>query len=70
MERKKTVSMLLEVLMSSVNSNNVPPKLGWAVWNSFLTNRLDKPYGFKSLVRACRLCEPDKTTKLLKGVLT
>lgn len=67
MRSKKTVSLLLEVLMSSVNCNKVHPELGWAVWHSFVNNRLDKPDGFKALVRVCQQCEPEKTAKVLKG---
>ncbi|MEM4281006.1 MAG: hypothetical protein QW470_02480 [Candidatus Caldarchaeum sp.] len=67
MDRKRIAPILLEILMSSVNSSRVPPELGWAVWEMFRKNRLDKPDGFKVLVKACKHCEPEKTAKVLRG---
>ncbi|MEM0441454.1 MAG: hypothetical protein QXF45_05980 [Candidatus Caldarchaeum sp.] len=67
MSRKQQVEQLLEVLMSSVNSNSVPPMLGWLIFEAFMTNRLSRKRQFKLLVKACRLSEPDKTKRALKG---
>lgn len=63
----KRVEQLLEVLMSSVNLNAVPPDLGWKVFEKFLADELEDDDGFRVLLRACRKCEPEKTKSALKG---
>ncbi|MCS7109840.1 MAG: hypothetical protein NZ956_00015 [Candidatus Caldarchaeum sp.] len=68
MKRREIVEQLFEVLMSSVNSNAVPPQLGWRVFEKFYSQEIYDDEGFRLLVKACRLCEPEKTALALKGV--
>jgi hypothetical protein len=67
MRRVVRAGALLEVLMSSVNLNRVPVELGWAVAKAYLERGLSTRDGFRVLVKACRLCEPEKTSKVLRG---
>ncbi|MEM0383560.1 MAG: hypothetical protein QXS57_05095 [Candidatus Caldarchaeum sp.] len=67
MDDRKRAEKLLEVLMSSVNLDKVPPVLGWLVWRSFVSGRIYSKTGVRLLARACRLCEPDKTRRVLRG---
>ncbi len=67
MRRVARAEALLEVLMSSVNLNRVPVELGWAVAKAYLEGSLSTRDGFRTLVKACRLCEPEKTSKVLGG---
>ncbi len=67
MNRKRKAELLMEVLMSSVNLNKVPVELGWSVWHAFTTNKLASRDGLKILIKACKCCEQEKTSKVLKG---
>ncbi len=67
MRRVARAEALLEVLMSSVNLNRVPVELGWAVAKAYLEGSLSTRDGFRTLVKACRLCEPEKTSRVLGG---
>ncbi len=67
MDRRRKAEVLMEVLMSSVNLNKVPVELGWSVWRAFTTNKLTLGDGWKILIKACKYCEPSKTSRVLKG---
>ncbi|MEM2095960.1 MAG: hypothetical protein QXX19_03875 [Candidatus Caldarchaeum sp.] len=67
MDRKRQAEKLLEVLMSSVNLDKVPPELGWSVWRMFVSGEIYSESGLRLLARACRLCEPEKTRRVLRG---
>ncbi|MEM0349283.1 MAG: hypothetical protein QXD24_03780 [Candidatus Caldarchaeum sp.] len=67
MSRRRITEQLLEVLMSSVNSNLVLPELGWRVFEYFVNHQLSSEQGFQILVKACRTCEPEKTRLALRG---
>lgn len=67
MSRKQQIEQLLEILMSSVNSNSIPPQLGWLVFEAFMAGRLGGKKEFRLLVKACKLSEPEKTNRALKG---
>lgn len=67
MSRRRVAEQLLEVLMSSVNSNLVPPELGWELFGYFVEDELWHGKGFRVLLKACRICEPEKTQRALRG---
>ncbi|MDW7978266.1 MAG: hypothetical protein RMH74_05630 [Candidatus Caldarchaeum sp.] len=67
MKSRKRADLLLEVLMSSVNLDKVPLDLGWSVWRLFSSGEIYSSKGVRILIKACRLCEPDKTKRVLRG---
>jgi len=67
MGRVGRAEALLEVLMSSVNLNDVPVELGWTVAKVYFEGSLSTRKALRLLARACRLCEPEKTARVLRG---
>jgi len=64
---RRQLMQLLEVLMSSVNSDKVPVELGWRVWSAYKNNDFSNRRAYRDLVKACMMCEPEKTKKVLRG---
>ena len=68
-DRKKLVDGILEIVLSSPNSDLVPDEVGWKISNKFRSGKLYDLDGFKLLLEAANACEPVKLRKFLEGVI-
>ena len=68
-DRKKLVDGILEIVLSSPNSDLVPDEVGWKISNKFRSGKLYDLDGFKLILQAANACEPIKLKKFLEGIM-
>ena len=67
-DRRKLVDGILEIVLSSPNSDLVSDEVGWKISEKFRSGKLYDLYGFKLLLEAADRCEPVKLKRLLEGI--
>ncbi|MCS7126502.1 MAG: hypothetical protein NZ929_06310 [Aigarchaeota archaeon] len=65
-EKKKLVEDLLDILLSSVNLENVPDEVGWRITEAYREGKMHDLQIFRELAYAISIAEPSKFTKILK----
>ncbi|MEN2975186.1 MAG: hypothetical protein ABDH32_06390 [Candidatus Caldarchaeales archaeon] len=65
-EKRKLVEELLDILISSVNLENVPDDVGWRIVEAYRSGRLYDHQTIRDLGYAVSLAEPSKLAKILK----
>ena len=68
-DRRKLVDGILEIVLSSPNSDLVPDEVGWKISSKFRSGKLYDLDGFKLLLQAANTCEPIKLKKFLEGMI-
>jgi len=68
-DRRKLIDGILEIVLSSPNSDLVPDEVGWKISNKFRSRKLYNLDGFKLLLQAANTCEPIKLKKFLEGMI-
>ena len=68
-DRRKLVDGILEIVLSSPNSDLVPDEVGWKISSKFRSGKLYDLDGFKLILQAANACEPIKLKKFLEGIM-
>jgi len=68
-DRKKLAEDLLEIILSTPNSDLIPDDLGFRILDRFKVDRLYDVEGLEALLKAVKHAEPVKFMKLLEGLL-
>ena len=68
-DRRKLIDGILEIVLSSPNSDLVSDEVGWMISNKFRSGKLYDLDGFKLLLQAANTCEPNKLEKFLEGMI-
>ena len=68
-DRGKLVDGILEIVLSSPNSDLVSDEVGGMISNKFRSGKLYDLDGFKLLLQAANTCEPIKLKKFLEGMI-
>ena len=64
--QSELIDEILEIILSSPNTDLIPDEVGWSISNKFRSRELYDLDGFKLLLEAASSCEPKKLEKILE----
>ena len=64
--QRELIDGILEIILSSPNTDLVPDEVGWSISNKFRSGELYDLDGFKLILEAANSCEPMKLEKFLE----
>jgi len=63
-DKRKKLDEVFDILLSSVNPERVPDKIGWELAYLAKEDKLYSRKGMLLLIKAASLCEPEKMRKI------